>query len=222
MPFAKVTSVRQETSFVKVISLDLRLDFKPGQFVMLGIPGYVDKIGKGPKRAYSIASAPGDLLEFVVKINPVPSFSSSVGELKVGDVVTVDGPFGKFVLEGVKENRVFIASGTGIAPIMSMIRYAVKQENCPKLCLLFGVKVLQECILKKELDVLSAKGVIDVVYCLSREERSGFVHGRVTSVLDKYVSSENEVYICGSPEMVKDVVAVLLSLGVERIFKEQW
>ncbi len=221
MQKANIAGIRQETPSVKVLTLDLRLDFVPGQFVMLGIPGYVDS--RGSRRAYSIASAPGDQLELVIKINPAPSFSSAVDKLSVGDSVEVDGPFGKFLLRRpVSQDTTFIAGGTGIAPIMSMLRTASRAPIPPKVVLFFGIKTLKDCIFRSELDGLQAKG-IQVIYCLSQEEREGFVHGRITSVLPKFVP-KSDVYICGSPEMVKDTAALLESLGVqkEKIVREQW
>lgn len=224
MVSGRISRIVQASPVVKIfgIKLEKLFDFKPGQFVMVSSPSYVDKIGKGPKRAYSIASAPGGELELVVKINPGPCFSAHLDSLKVGDVLVVDGPYGKFVLkEPVVSETVFVAGGTGIAPLISMLRY-IKNKNPPKVKLLFGIKTLQDFLYREELESLC--GWVDVVVCLSQEKCEGFVHGRVTSVLLEHVKPTSQVYLCGSPDMVKDVVVLLEERCVlpENIHKEQW
>lgn len=224
---ATVINVRQETSSVKVFSLKLssHFVFKSGQFVMLTFLGYVDKTGKGSRRAYSIASAPHDkLLELAIKIHSAPSFSSELDKLKVGDTVEVDGPFGKFFVDETKPEILFIAGGTGIAPLISMIKYLCHLTKRPKMKLLFGIKHVSDIIYKKEIDDLKARSLLDVVYCLSQEKCEGFMDCRVTAVLSQHVNATQDVYLCGLPEFVVDVVAMLESLGVskERIHKEQW
>lgn len=222
---ATIVEVRQETSSVKIFffKISTPLSFLCGQFVMLTIPGYVDKAGKGPRRAYSIASAPQDeLLELVIKINPAPSLSSELDLLKKGDVVEIDGPYGKFVFDTKEQNLLFVAGGTGIAPLVSMIRFCQSQKK--NMCLLFGVKTERDIMYRKELDLLQKKEVLKVVYCLSQEVREGFVAGRVTKILQQEAQNKNDVYVCGSPGFVKDVVFVLDSVGIakEHIHKEQW
>ncbi|MBI4148733.1 FAD-dependent oxidoreductase [Candidatus Woesearchaeota archaeon] len=220
----KITAITQASPTVKIITFDTPLDFVPGQFVMLTVPGYLDKTGKGPKRAYSIASAPGEPLELVIKINPAPSLSSTIDALKIGDSAEVDGPFGKFVLrEPVKQDTMFIAGGTGIAPLMSMIRHVTKQSAPPHMKLLFGIKTIKDCIYREELAKWEKKGILIVITCLSQEEVKGLHHGRVTSILPHHTPL-TDVYICGSPQMAADTITVLRTLGVslDRIFKEQW
>lgn len=220
----RIVRVVQETPSVKLFGVQLEkpFDFKPGQFVMLSAVGYVDKIGKGPKRAYSIASAPGGVeLELVIKINAGPCFSAYLDTLKVGDAVQVDGPYGTFFLhEPVGSETVFIAGGTGIAPLMSMIRH-VQEKKVPRMKLLFGVKTSKDMIYRNELDGVKN---LDVVYCLSQEKSGDFFHGRVTSVLLEHVKPTSIVYLCGSPDFVKDVLVLLEERCVlaENIHKEQW
>ena len=198
---AKIVDVRQESPAVKLFVLELSspLSFVAGQFVMLTIPGYVDKAGKGPRRAYSIASAPEDaLLELVIKINPAPSLSSELDLLKKGDVVEVDGPYGKFVFDdSAKQDLLFVAGGTGIAPLMSMMKHCCFLQEKKNMSLLFGVKTVQDIIYRKELDTLQKSGKVNVTYCLSQEVREGFVAGRVTTILAREASNKKEIYICG-------------------------
>ena len=224
---ATIVQIRQETSSVKILALKLSVpfDFKPGQFVMITIPGYVDKTSKGLRRAYSIASSPNaEFLELVIKINPAPSLSSEIDKLQISNLVEIDGPYGKFVLEKISSDVLFVAGGTGIAPLLSMILYCCHLQNRPLMQLLFGVKQVQDIIYRKELDALQKQECLNVVYCLSQEKREGFVQGRVTSVLAQYVKPSQDVYVCGSPEFVHDTITVLESVGVlkERIHKEQW
>ncbi len=225
---ATLVEVRQETPTVKlfVLKLSTPLQFLAGQFVMLTIPGYIDKTGKGPRRAYSIASAPCDeLLELVIKINPAPSLSSELNLLKTGDTVEIDGPYGKFVFDDTKQrDLLFIAGGTGIAPLRGMIKQCIFQKTKRHMTLLFGAKTEKDLIYRKELDLLQKKEVLTLTYCLSQELCQGFVAGRVTTILAQHATNQKDIYICGSPDFVKDVVLLLESLGIapENIHKEQW
>ena len=98
------------------IKLDEEMfEFKPGQFVMLSVPGFVTEKGVPIKRSYSIASAPEkkEYLEFTITRTGHGMFSDKICDSPVNTEVVVDGPFGKFHYNETDRTLYFIATGTG-------------------------------------------------------------------------------------------------------------
>ncbi len=245
------------------ITVPEKLSFSAGQSVALSIPNLCD--ARGPiKRMFSIVSIPEKTeLEFCIAITPPPSFSSSIAELPVGSEVIIEGPFGIFTLKESKplltsafevsktanEFHVqpqlqalqlpsFIAAGTGIAPIMCMIR-TLACEGKKGLHLLYGFRTTEDFLYKEELEKYAAANVIFLTTSASRLENTHIKEnikpaesttpsiakiGRITQYLNTIKNIGQQVYICGPPEMVKDTVAELLETGFtkEQITREQW
>ena len=91
--------------------------FLAGQFVMVGVIG---DDGKPIRRAFSIASSPSSFngkIELCVKILHDGRLSTRLARLKLGDTVSMQGPYGKFVLQDSSKEKLFLAAGTGIAPL---------------------------------------------------------------------------------------------------------
>src|SRR5262249_15970464 len=100
---------------------------------------------EGDPTPYSIASAPSEtsrsgVLEFLIKVGGANGFGAVVDRLRPGVSITVDGPVGTFTLDGVPDgvSLLFIAGGTGIAPIRSMIREAIDTERPGALSLVYS------------------------------------------------------------------------------------
>jgi ferredoxin-NADP reductase len=100
--------------------------FEPGQFVEINVehPGEPEK--KRSSRELSIVSAPHeDVLAFAMRMRGSP-FKRTLSKMETGDEVTIDGPFGAFLLQNdTSRPAVFLAGGVGIAPFLSMIRHAM-------------------------------------------------------------------------------------------------
>ena len=126
---AEITHIIDESPAVKRFFFRVphlkRFEFKPGQFVMLNLP--IDS--KISYRSYSIASAPGNDNEFelIIVLNPPGQGTPFMWEnYKVGSIVPVVGPLGKFTLpEKIEHDLCFIATGTGIAPLRSMLHHII-------------------------------------------------------------------------------------------------
>lgn len=207
--------------------------FQPGQFLQFRVPegeGFV-------LRSYSISSAPHDLyLEFCIKILEAGKGSTFFSQLKVGHSAQVSDPRGLFTVKPEHlSSKVFIATGTGLAPVMSMITsLAYKQVSQPvhtlqssgvsgttiektalmvrldHLELLFGVRTEADLFWIDRFENIPA---LKHRATISRPVGSwdGLV-GRVTDHLTPDVSAE--YYICGNLEMVKDIRSALTAAGV--------
>jgi ferredoxin-NADP reductase len=203
--YYKVLNIRILTENTFVLTLPKsRFKFLAGQHISLSI------MGDYQSREYSIYSAEeGNNLEVLVKEVEGGYFSPKLKHLKVGDMVEVHGPFGKFGLDTKKQNshkHVFIASGTGIAPFHSMVK------SYPDLDyqLIHGVRYANEAYEKEEYQRDR------YVLCTSRDDNSDF-KGRVTTYLQQNDFDPNtSFYLCGNSDMIFDAMEILKEKGYDR------
>lgn len=189
-------------------------NFLAGQFVRFMVPSE----GASVFRPYSLSSAPqqADYLEFCAKILPDGKASKYFLILNEGDSVSISQAQGVFVCQPRHVARkMFIGTGAGVAPIMSMIagQLSVSTE---KIELLFGVRNPQDVFWTDRLDEL-AMSYSNFKYqlTLSRPHDSWKgLRGRVSDHLT-HISFSAEYYICGSVAMVKDVRSLLIIKGVD-------
>lgn len=205
--------------------------FVPGQFVMLSLPSLVDSAGRKIAKAYSIASSPSEsgILELCIASYPAGALSPKLFQKDVGGEVIVTGPYGMFQLKKpVQKGTVFIAGGTGLAPLMSMLRSLYAEGYQEELWLFYSVSEPRLFMFKDELLSYGKNNNLKLVASTSNPGSSwGFEKGRVTETFPKFaasISKEAQFYICGPPEMVTDTVKMLEQLGFrkEKIHKEQW
>ncbi len=203
--YYKVTGIKSLTEHTFVLSLPKsRFKFEAGQHVSLSISGDYQS------REYSIYSAEEDKnLEVLVKEVDGGYFSPKLKHLKIGDMVEVHGPFGKFGLDEKRKDshkHVFIASGTGIAPFHSI----VKSNTDLDYHLIHGVRTIEEGYEKEDYD--SER----LTLCTSRDNRGDF-KGRVTDYLKKTEFDKNTCfYLCGNSDMIFDSMEILSEKGFGR------
>lgn len=190
--------------------------FKAGQFLQFKIPTETGVV----LRSYSIASAPEDeYIEICLKVLPNGKASVFLSALEVGESAMVQGPEGHFVCKDEHSpHKIFIATGTGLAPIMSMVpdQLARPQENS-QVHVLFGVRNEADLFWVERLDAFQKKySHFSHNVTLSQPDQptgwQGLV-GRVTAHVPQH-HLEAEYYLCGSLEMVKDVRKILVDKGV--------
>lgn len=206
------------------------LGFVPGQFVMLSIPGLADKNGRKIAKAYSISSSPGQpFVELCIVHYQNGALSPTLFGKKVGDVVTLTGPYGVFKLnEPVKPGTVFIAGGTGLAPLICMLRYLYGSGCREPLWLFYSVSEPGLFLFRDELLGYGKSNNLRLVASTSRPDADWqFEKGRVTETFQKYaaeIPKDSQFYLCGPPLMVTDTVKMLEQLGYkkENVHKEQW
>jgi len=212
-----VKEIKWETRDVFTLKLDTnkKLSFKPGQFCFLRL----NKDKLYARHPFTISSSPNeDSLNFTMKITG--RFTKIASQLKQGEEVIVDGPFGIFTVKNDGKDLVFIAGGVGITPFISMIKdrlHSAKQQN---ITLLYGAKTRKDIIFRKELDEVNKKW-FKKVYVLSNEKKSSkyWKNGRIDSeiIRNNVVDLQNSLfYICGPEPMKDEMVKILTNMGVKK------
>ena len=201
---------------VMIVSLKLpanhRLQFLPGQ--------YIDILLKdGQRRSFSLANAPhnDELLELHVRNYPGGTFTEHVfTHMKVKDMLRFTGPLGSFFLRESSEQNapiIFLASGTGFAPIKSILEHIFHNENNPfyrkEMTLYWGVRIKEDLYLIDLINEWQQRySNFNFIPVLSEplseddwQGRAGFVHH---AVMHDHADLENfQVYACGSPVVIK-------------------
>lgn len=212
-------------------------DFIPGQYVALGLPGSSPRPAHFPpepephapdkiiKRAYSIGSAPQEkeYFEFYVAILPTGALTSRLVLLKEGDrVYLAPKVTGHFTLHDVPgdKNLIFIATGTGLAPFMSMIRTKSTWEKQRTITILHGVRFERDLAYQQEIaDLKAAHPTLRYHAFVSREPAKDgvFEKGYVQQVFINGTlapkSDSDHVFMCGNPAMIDDVEKILTARG---------
>ncbi len=198
-----------------------KFHYKAGQFIT--VPG-ADSV----LRSYSIASPPEDpsRLKVAVDIQPGGPGSKFFAGLKRGDDLKFQGPYGAFVVrDDAQPHLVFVGTGTGIAPLRSMIQDLERRgEGGRKMTLFFGVRYNDDLMYHDEFLAMAEKHPDTFTYhpTISRPDDSEWPGhtGRVTAILPKLFGDPTGVtaYLCGSKEMLKDVIEILVGLGVDKKF----
>jgi ferredoxin/flavodoxin---NADP+ reductase len=203
--FYKILEIRHLTGNAFSIKLPkARFAFKAGQHISLGI------VGGNQSREYSIYSGENDeTLEVLIKEVQNGYFTPQLRRLKIGRMLEIHGPFGKFGMEKEKAEKgkfVFIASGTGIAPFRSIIRTYPNIDYT----LIHGVKTLEEAYDSHEYEKRR------YVLCTSRE-KTGDYHGRLTGYLKSCnFAPDTQFDLCGNSEMIFDALEILKGKGFSR------
>ncbi len=197
--------------------------FMAGQFVLFDVP-LLDNEADIQPRAYSIASTPTeqDLL-FVIKLVPNGRASRWIEQaLDAGMSVRMQGSFGNFKLDSAPEKQyLFLATGTGIAPIRSQILSALKeQKDTRQMHLLFGVLKREDLFWMEEWRGLEEQypNFHAHISCLSGEAdwhgETGSLQERLPQILQEIMTPS--VYICGAPITVKELKEQCLALGIPK------
>lgn len=196
--------------------------FKAGQFIMVAVEGFALRSDPSQLKwtSYSLCSSPQDQdLGMVYTIRRTGGFTQHLAEhLKEGDELLVKGPYGNFVLEENAREKLFIATGAGIAPLLSMVKHLGGPYQ-----LLYGFRTGEDFLCREEIAQLSGQ----VRTCISRDDASWEgERGHVQDLLETATLNpgNQDVYICGNPKMVEDVSALLKEKGfpAEAIKQEQW
>lgn len=209
------------------------LRFINGQFVMLGL----EHEGRPLTRAYSIASANHDeFLEFFSIKVPNGPLTSKLQHLSVGDPVVVSRkPTGTLVLRDLRPGKTLymLATGTGLAPFLSLIQDPESYERFDKVVLVHGVRTVSELayrdFITRELPnhEYFADLVRDKLIYYPTVTREPFYHqGRITELVNSgklfadiglppFDPNTDRAMICGSPHMIRDCCALLDARGFE-------
>jgi len=224
-----VVEIRQETPRVKSLILELPdwNTHRAGQHVDVRLTA---EDGYQAQRSYSIASPPEDkyLMLTVDRIEDGEVSPYLTDVLPVGDQLELRGPIGGYFVWNASDASddgsplLLVAGGSGIAPLMAMIRHRANSNNNVPTKLLFSSRNFQEIIYREELDRLAAADPsLHVIHTLTRqrpEEWTGYGRRIDRTMLAEaaWQSADNPlVYTCGPTALVETVANYLQELGYE-------
>jgi ferredoxin-NADP reductase len=181
--------------------------------------------GEEITRAYSLASPPGDDNRFALCLNRVQDgfMSNFLCDMKDGEDISCQGPFGDFILRPPMHDTVFIATGTGIAPFRSMLHWLLAdpaRHQDKQLCLLFGNRTEKDIYYHEEfLELASQHTNFHYLPTLSRgaddwQGLRGYVQAHMIAIIQG--RTEMHAYICGLDKMIKANRELLKGLGWDR------
>jgi len=225
-----IRDVITATPRARIVHLDLegrRLDYAAGQAVIIGSHGQTSR------RPYSLASAPADarrdgMLELLIGVDDIGAAGLHL-DLRSGSLVDVDGPLGRFTFpDRPSESRfLFIAGGTGIAPLRAMLHQALTVPH-EHIGLLYSARTPDEFAFQDELRTLARDGKIELRQTITRDSEAAWEGGRGRigrAELQPLVhDAETLCFVCGPASLVHDTRGLLEELGVtrERVRVEEW
>lgn len=198
--------------------------FTPGQFVGARvIPTHT--------RAYSVADINNNVMTLLVDVKPQGIASKYFEKVQVGESTNLLGPYGIYKVKDTDLPKVFVSTGTGIAPFVAMIKDLRKNNPNIPIYNFFGIKVMEHDIALPFFKDLLADN-FKFINCVSRQEvedlnavsNQEIRKGRVTEVIPTYNFdwANTEFYICGGPEMVTSTAILLKELGADKVFIEKY
>ncbi len=215
---AKIVSIVEQSPSVRLFELELEEDFqfKAGQFLNLAF----EHEGIKYMKPYSIASVPegSNRVELSIKLVPEGRATPHLWKKQVGDEFFVRGPFGLFTIRNEKEKLVFIGTGTGVAPLRSMIIDLIRNKAIAKeILLIFGVRYENEILFEEEFEKLQNENPnFKFVKIVSRpSENWPLRKGHVQENFDMVDIMNSEFYICGLPDMYEGAKKKLLEMGAD-------
>ena len=198
---------------IKVVLItDKKINFLAGQYFDIKYKGF-------EYRSFSIANMPGtNQLEFHIRLIDSGEFTHFIFEkLKLGDSVKINGPKGDFYLRDGDKDILFVAGGTGIAPIKSIIEGLIASKDKRNITFYWGVR--NECDLYSNLPK-KWQQLANITYIpvLSENQKwqgkSGFVHNAILEDIDNF--NNYSVYACGPPIMAESVATSFVTKGMKK------
>jgi ferredoxin-NADP reductase len=179
--------------------------------------------GYQAQRSYSIASAPAaghlDLTVEEIADGEVSPYLSE--ELRPGDRLELRGPIGGYFTWTEAEGGplLLVAGGSGVAPLMSMLRYREAIGSDIPATLLYSSRAWDEIIFREELERLGADPALRIIHTLTRSHPTGwegYTRRIDTAMLEDAaggIASERLAYVCGPTQLVENVASYLVTLG---------
>jgi ferredoxin-NADP reductase len=211
------------------LTLDGEFRFAAGQAAVIGVHG------QPIRRPYSIAVGPAEAtrdraLEFLIGLASDGSPGPHLPELAAGVRVDVEGPFGTFVFpdQPVEQHFLFVAGGSGIAPLRAMWHQALGGDPSWRIAVVYSARTPEDFAFDDELQALAAAGRLTYHRTATRHSGSAWKgnYGRISrEVLEAaVVSPETLCFVCGPDALVHDVPGMLRGMGTptERIRVEEW
>ena len=211
MQLSNYKDLSAEVRSFELLPLEHDFHFEPGQRISVEF----ELDGQQHIRWYSLSSPPSHSCSFeiVVRYNPSGPGTRYLWGMGIGSRFPIKGPYGSFVLEQDSRASLFVATGTGVAPIRSMLHTILRSPHHPGVALLFGARTEQDLLYREEFTELAARNShFDYRVVLSRPgDAWPGLCGHVQDQLDASlrVCNPSEVYVCGSSGMVHEVRRLL-------------
>ena len=188
--------------------------FRPGQHIDIQMEYEGEKL----YRSYSICSGVDEPLSIGVKSVTGGKVSTLLNDtVKEGTSLVVSEPRGTFTLDTDAKEVVFIGVGSGITPLLSMLKHTYKSSQVP--ILIYGNKTTSSTMFMEDLARCNTK---KIYHFLSEEYKEGTYHGRITGEIltelskkDVSILQADAYYLCGPNEMMEDISSFLLKSGVK-------
>lgn len=218
---AEVIENKQCTEDIHMIKLKLSepetIEYASGQFFEFDIPGLEDT------RAYSLANKFKDdgIVEFHVKRVNEGKGSNYMCDLQEGEHVTGSGPYGTMQLRDRTKDIIFVAGGSGMAPIKSLVEELFSEKFDKEAWFFYGARTVKDLYLTEEWKELDAKYPnFHFIPALSNHDPSdewngetGFIADVIGRKLEKMTNAD--AYLCGPPIMIETTCDALYQLGVK-------
>jgi ferredoxin-NADP reductase len=221
---AEVLATRTETGRTKSITLAVPNwpGHRAGQHVDVRLSS---EDGYHAERSYSIASAPEAQPQLMITVERLDSGEVSpylTEELRVGDRLEMRGPIGGyFVWEAMMGGPLLlVAGGSGIVPLMAMIRHRVAAGSTVPTRLLYSSRTYEDIIFRDELEQLSkSANMLEVTHTLTREAPSGWTgyHRRIDEEMLRDTAFPSDqyplIFLCGPTPFVETAATLLVRVG---------
>lgn len=228
---AKVIANRSWTGALFSLRVEApALAFTAGQFVRIALDEVTGDAGSRIARPFSFVNPPQDpVLEFYGIVVPEGPLSPRLAALREGDRLFVaDNPSGFLVLDEVPqaEDLWLVSTGTGIAPFLSILRTGECWNRYRRVILVHGVRHAPELVYREMIDGIRRDRGASFRYVpmVSRERVPGALEGRIPAAIADGrleaaavpIRADSQFMLCGNPDMLKDVQAVLAARGLRK------
>ena len=221
---ASVESLERLTA--DICLLDLRVhepadfSFLPGQYVDLWVPGEDEA-----RRSFSMANLPGeDRIELMIKCYPGGRFSGLLeSSIQPGDTIRFTGPYGAFHLRQSRRDVLMLAGGSGMAPILSLLRQLAGEHSDRRVRFFYGARTARDLFHLDEIEALGSQladfRFTPVLSDATAEEAGGLATGFVHELAAQYLAGgeleDFDAYMCGPPPMIDAATELLTDRGLD-------
>ena len=223
---AEVAKIIDETPTVKSLVLGVPgwPGHRPGQHVDVRLTA---EDGYQAQRSYSVASEP-ETARLMLTVELIEGGEVSpylTSDIRSGDKFGLRGPIGGYFVWTVAIGGplFLVAGGSGIVPLMSMLRHREAAKSTTPAVLLYSSRTFEDIIYREELDQMAARNDgLTVIYTLTRRQPAGWTGGArridrsMLASVGPSVTARPKIFICGPTMLVESAAQSLLELGYER------
>jgi NAD(P)H-flavin reductase len=194
------------------IKIAEKFRYIPGQYIMIAFPDDVEN-----KKAFSIVSYDPQSMEIFILIKKHGAFTQRMFESKLGQRISISGPYGRFTAKKEGKPLVFIAGGIGITPIYSMISHARENNHDEHIYLYYSAKNPEEMPFYDELKKINNSN-IKIKYFFTAQDKTSKVKStriRCEQIEKDVLNFRDSIfYICGPLPMIEDFRIKLKEKGI--------